>query len=53
MTVASTLHFRVNYHSDTEVNYLTDYLEQQTSVRKVGVERTCLPRYVESPVDGR
>jgi branched-chain amino acid transport system substrate-binding protein len=28
-------HFRVNYHTDTEVNYLTDYLAQQTSVRKV------------------
>ena len=28
-------HFRVNYHTDTEVNYLTDYLAQQPSVRKV------------------
>ena len=28
-------HFRVNYHTDTEVNYLTDYLVQQPSVRKV------------------
>jgi branched-chain amino acid transport system substrate-binding protein len=28
-------HFRVNYHTDTEVNYLTDYLAKQPSVRKV------------------
>ena len=28
-------HFRVNYHTDTEVNYLTDFLAQQPSVRKV------------------
>jgi branched-chain amino acid transport system substrate-binding protein len=28
-------HFRVNYHTDTEVNYLTDYLAQQSSVHKV------------------
>jgi branched-chain amino acid transport system substrate-binding protein len=28
-------HFRVNYHTDTEVNYLTDYLSQQPSVHKV------------------
>lgn len=28
-------HFRVNYHTDTEVNYLTDYLAQQSSVNKV------------------
>ena len=28
-------HFRVNYHTDTEVNYLTDYLAQQPSVHKV------------------
>jgi branched-chain amino acid transport system substrate-binding protein len=28
-------HFRVNYHTDTEVNYLADYLSQQPAVRKV------------------
>jgi branched-chain amino acid transport system substrate-binding protein len=28
-------HFRVNYHTDTEVAFLTDYLAQQPSVRKV------------------
>src|SRR4051812_698457 len=28
-------HFRVNYHTDTEVDYLTDYLAKQPSVRKV------------------
>jgi branched-chain amino acid transport system substrate-binding protein len=28
-------HFRLNYHTDTEINFLTDYLAQQPSVRKV------------------
>jgi branched-chain amino acid transport system substrate-binding protein len=28
-------HFRLNYHTDTEVNVLTDYLAQQPLVRKV------------------
>ena len=28
-------HFRLNYHTDTEVNFLTDYLAHQSAVRKV------------------
>jgi branched-chain amino acid transport system substrate-binding protein len=28
-------HFRLNYHTDTEVGFLTDYLAQQSNVRKV------------------
>ena len=28
-------HFRLNYHTDTEIDFLTDYLASQPSVRKV------------------
>lgn len=28
-------HFRLNYHTDTEIDFLTDYLAKQSSVRKV------------------
>ena len=28
-------HFRLNYHTDTELDFLTDYLAKQPSVRKV------------------
>ena len=28
-------HFRLNYHTDTEIDFLTDYLARQPSVRKV------------------
>ena len=28
-------HFRLNYHTDTELEFLTDYLAEQPSVRKV------------------